>query len=62
MARTITVAGGDLFRIAAEQLGDARQWWRIAAANALQDPMLTGVVVLVLPAAGEAVGDGLPPQ
>ncbi len=48
--RTITVAGGNLFRIAAEELGDATQWIRIARLNGLSDPMLTGVVTLRLPA------------
>lgn len=48
--RTITVAGGNLFRIAAEELGDATQWIRIARLNGLSDPMLKGVVTLRLPA------------
>ena len=48
--RTITVAGGNLFRIAAEELGDATQWSRIARLNGLSDPMLSGVVTLRLPA------------
>jgi hypothetical protein len=48
--RTITVVGGNLFRIASEQLGDAAQWDRIARLNGLKDPMLTGVVVLRMPA------------
>ncbi|CAH2603220.1 conserved protein of unknown function [Rhodovastum atsumiense] len=53
-AKTITVAGGNLFRIAAEELGDATQWDRIARLNGLWDPMLTGVVTLRIPApAGE---------
>jgi len=48
--RTITVAGGTLFRIAAEQLGDATQWQRIAELNGLTDPVLTGVMTLRIPA------------
>ena len=48
--RTITVAGGNLFRIAAEELGDATQWIRIAQLNGLSDPMLSGVITLRLPA------------
>ena len=47
--RTITVAGGTLFRVAMEELGDATQWVRIAALNGLKDPMLSGVVTLRLP-------------
>ncbi len=48
--RTITVAGGNLFRIAAAELGDATQWTRIARLNRIRDPMLSGVVTLRLPA------------
>ncbi len=47
--RTITVVGGNLFRIAADELGDATQWTRLARLNGLKDPMLSGVVVLQLP-------------
>ena len=47
--RTVTVAGGTLFRVAADELGDATQWVRIAALNGLNDPMLSGVVTLKLP-------------
>ena len=46
---TVTVAGGNLFRVAAEQLGDATQWIRIAQLNGISDPMLSGVVVLADP-------------
>ena len=35
---TLTVAGGNLFRIAADQLGDATQWIRIAQLNGLPGP------------------------
>ena len=47
--RTITVAGGNLFAIAAVELGDATQWIRIAQLNNLSDPVLTGVVTLQIP-------------
>jgi hypothetical protein len=47
--RTIMVAGGNLFAIAAAELGDATQWIRIAQLNNLSDPMLTGVVTLRIP-------------
>ena len=46
--RTITVIGGDLFHIAARELGDARQAVRIAEANNLVDFFLNGSVPLVL--------------
>ena len=38
--RILTTAGGNLFAIAAANLGDATQWVRIAALNNLSDPML----------------------
>jgi hypothetical protein len=58
----ITVAGGDLFHIAASQLGDATQWIRIAQLNGLSDPMLTGVTTLALPAPNPAAGGGIAEQ
>ncbi len=60
--RTITVAGGNLFRIAAVHLGDATQWIRIAQLNGLSDPVLTGVVTLRLPARNPNAGGGVPAQ
>lgn len=56
--RTITVAGGNLFRIAAERLNDATQWYRIALANNLTDPMIDGVVTLTLPPPDSTGGNG----
>ena len=58
-ARTITVAGGNLFRIAAAELGDATQWNRIAALNGLADPVLSGVMQLRLPPLDPGAGGGL---
>lgn len=60
--RTITVVGGNLFRIAAEQLGDATQWIRIAQLNGLSDPMLAGVVTLVIPSQDASAGGGIAAQ
>jgi nucleoid-associated protein YgaU len=60
--RTITVAGGNLFRIAAEQLGDATQWLRIAQLNALSDPNLIGVVTLLIPDVDPNAGGGIAAQ
>ncbi len=57
--RSVTVAGGDLFRIAAEQLGDATQWIRIAQLNGLSDPMLTEVVTLLIPDTDATAGGGV---
>jgi hypothetical protein len=58
----LTVAGGDLFHIAAQQLGDATQWIRIAQLNGLSDPMLTGVAILQLPVPNPAAGGGVAQQ
>jgi len=60
--RTITVAGGNLFAIAAAQLGDATQWIRIAQLNNLSDPMLNGVVRLQLPAPDPKASGGIAKQ
>jgi nucleoid-associated protein YgaU len=58
--KTITVAGGNLFAIAAQQYGDATQWYLIAAANGLKDPFLNGVVTLSIPPAQTTGGtDGI---
>lgn len=58
-AQMITVAGGDLFSLAAQYLQDATQWIRIAQANGLSDPVLVGVVVLVIPPVDLAAGGGI---
>lgn len=60
--RTLTVAGGTLFRIAAEQLGDATQWIRIAQLNAIADPMLSGLVTLRIPDPDPTAGGGIARQ
>ena len=59
---TITVAGGDLFHIAAQKLGDATQWIRIAQLNGLSDPLVTGVTTLKLPTPNPAAGGGVAEQ
>jgi len=56
--RIITMAGGDLFRLALEQLGDATQWNRIAALNGLDDPVLDGLQTLRLPERDTSAGGG----
>jgi nucleoid-associated protein YgaU len=48
--QSLTVCGGTLFDIACRILGDAAQWQVLAEANAIDDPWLTGVVTLVIPA------------
>jgi hypothetical protein len=56
---TVTVAGGNLFRVALEQLGDCTQWNRIAKLNGLQDPWLTGLVTLKIPPVDANAGGGI---
>ncbi len=60
--QTKTVAGGNLFQIAAAELGDATQWLRIAQQNGLSDPMLTGVTTLLIPDPNPSAGGGIAPQ
>lgn len=55
---SVTVAGGDLFRLALLYLGDATQWNRIAALNGLDDPVVEGLVTLALPAVDASAGGG----
>lgn len=57
--QSITTTGGNLFALAAQYLGDATQWIRIAQLNRLKDPMLTGVVTLQLPQADANAGGGI---
>jgi hypothetical protein len=47
-----TVAGGDLYRIAAETYGDPAEWVTIAAANPIlgDDPTITGLREILVPA------------
>ena len=55
-------AGGNLFQIAAQQLGDATQWLRIAQLNGISDPQLTGVVTLIIPDVDASAGGGIATQ
>lgn len=55
----ITVAGGNLFQLAAQYLGDASQWNRIAELNGLADPILpTTAITLTLPPVNASAGNG----
>lgn len=47
--RTVTVSSTNLFQVAADELGDALQWTRIARMNGLTDPFIVGIVELKLP-------------
>jgi hypothetical protein len=60
--KTVTVAGDNLFRIAAVQLADATQWIRIAELNNIADPMLAGVITLLIPDKGQGTGGGIASQ
>jgi hypothetical protein len=60
--QTITVAGGNLFQIAAQYLGDATQWIRIAELNSIKDPELSGVVTLLIPQVDSSAGGGIAAQ
>ena len=57
-ATTMTIAGGNLFKIAAQVYGDPSQWNRIAAANGLWDFIITGTVTLTIPPPNPAAGNG----
>jgi hypothetical protein len=60
--RTITVTGSNLFQIAAAELADATQWIRIAQLNNVSDPMLFGVVTLMIPDIDQGAGGGVAAQ
>lgn len=60
--RIITVSGGNLFAVAARELGDATQAVRIAQRNGLSDFFLSGIVVLELPPVDSGAAGGIPPQ
>jgi hypothetical protein len=59
---TITVIGGNLFEIAAAQLGSALQWVNIARANNISDPFLSGQCTIIIPPLSAACQDGIGPQ
>lgn len=48
-ARMVSVSGTTLFQVAAERLGDATQWYRIAQLNGLSDPWIGPITELQLP-------------
>jgi hypothetical protein len=65
--QTITIAGGNLFALALQYLGDATQFDRLALANlttlapagGVPDPMLTGLVTLNIPSINPDAGGGI---
>lgn len=56
--RVIVVASRNLFEIAADELGDALQWTRIARLNEITDPFLVGIHELKIPAVDAAADSG----
>ena len=60
--QTLTVAGGNLFQLAAQYLGDATQWIRIAQLNNLSDPLLPGLTTLLVPDVAASAGGGIADQ
>ncbi|MFZ0271001.1 MAG: hypothetical protein WAL34_04040 [Acidobacteriaceae bacterium] len=63
----INVAGGNLYQLALQYLGDATQWDRIALANlgtlapngGVPDPVLSGLVTLNIPEVNATAGGGV---
>ena len=55
----LTTGTGDLYHLAAAAYGDARGWTRIAQANQLTDPMISGVTQLVIPPANAVPATGV---
>ena len=45
----VTLAGGDLYRMAEQAYGDASEWATIAAANGMTDPVLSGLTTVLVP-------------
>jgi hypothetical protein len=59
--QTKRVAGGTLYRLAADAYGDAAGWTTIAQANGLTDPVLSGTATLNVPTTQDDTGGVLTP-
>lgn len=61
---SVIATGADIsvYHLAARHYGDATQFYRIMDLNGLTDPMISGVVNLLIPDADPAPTDGVPPQ
>lgn len=57
--RTVVVSGGDLYHLALQYLSDGTQWNRIAQANNLLDPVITGTVTLKIPSVNAQLTGGI---
>jgi nucleoid-associated protein YgaU len=55
---TMTIAGGNLMKIASQVYGDATQWNRIASLNGLWDFIIVGTVTLQIPPPNPAAANG----
>ena len=62
--QTIRVNGGNLYDLAAQYLGDATQWIRIAQQNGLSDPFIstTTPITLTIPDVDSTATGGVPTQ
>jgi hypothetical protein len=60
--KTIVTIGGNLFEIAAVELGSALQWINVARVNNLKDPILTGQMEITIPDFSPIFSDGIGPQ
>lgn len=58
-SKTITTGSTNLFAVAADQYGDAMAWTRVAQANGLTDPAITGITTLSIPAASSTGTGGI---
>jgi hypothetical protein len=58
IGKSVQLAGGNLFSLAALELGSATQWNRIAALNGLYDPMITGLITLWIPPVNDNADNG----
>jgi hypothetical protein len=56
---TLTTGSTDLYHLAAAAYGDARGWTRIAQANRLTDPAISGITQLVIPPADAVPATGV---
>lgn len=62
MTSTVTVSGTDCYKLAAQYLGDATQWWRIMLQNGLNDPIIGRPRTIIIPDVNPALTGGLPGQ
>lgn len=58
-AKTVTTGATNLYAVASKEYGDAMAWTRVAQANGLTDPAISGITTLNLPAASGASTGGV---